>query len=67
LPVFLRLANRQTDSPLTAFPALTTLSNGIQRERIAPVSGPAFLLDDGECRSLEMPNLRTPADFHSVA
>jgi hypothetical protein len=48
------------------FPALTTLSDGIQRERIASVSDPAFLLDDGKRCSLEMPDLRTPADFHSL-
>jgi hypothetical protein len=53
-------------SPLTPLPALLTLPNGIQRERIAPVSGPAFLLDASECRALEMPDLRTPADFYSV-
>jgi hypothetical protein len=51
---------------LTAFSALLTLSDGIQRERTASVSDPAFLLDDGECRPLEMPDLRTPTDFHSV-
>jgi hypothetical protein len=51
---------------LTALTALLTLANGIQRKRTASVSGPAFLLDDGECRSLEMPDLRTPANFHSV-
>jgi hypothetical protein len=51
---------------LTALPALLTLSNGIQRERTASVSDPAFLLDDSERSSLEMPDLRTPADFYSV-
>jgi hypothetical protein len=51
---------------LTALRTLLTLPNGIQRKRIASVSGPAFLLDDGECRALEMPDLRTPADFYSL-
>jgi hypothetical protein len=51
---------------LTPFVVLTTLSNGIQRKRIASVSDPAFLLDDGERCSLEMPDLRTPADFYSL-
>lgn len=53
-------------SPLTALTALLTLPHGIQRERIAPVSGPALLLDGRECCALEMPDLRTPTDFYSV-
>jgi len=57
---------RFAHSPLTALTALLRLGNGIQRKRIASVSCPAFLLDDGECCSLEMPDLRTPADFYSV-
>jgi len=57
---------RFAHSPLTALTALLTLANGIQRKRTASVSGPAFLLDDGECCSLEMPDMRTPANFHSV-
>jgi hypothetical protein len=60
------LSRRFAHSPLTPFVVLTTLPNGIQRKRIASVSDPAFLLDDGECCSLEMPDLRTPADFYSV-
>jgi hypothetical protein len=51
---------------LTALPALLTLPYGIQRERTASVSVPAFLLDDRERNSLEMPDLRTPANFYSV-
>jgi hypothetical protein len=61
-----RSDGRRTDWPLTAFPALTTLSDGIQRKRTASLSDPAFLLDDSECCSLEMPNLRAPPYFHSV-
>jgi hypothetical protein len=56
-----------SDKPaLTVLPALLTLSNGIQRKRTASVSDPAFLLDDSERSSLEMPDLRTPANFYSV-
>jgi len=66
LPAFFAPSRRIAHSPLTALTALLTLSNGIQRKRIASVSGPAFLLDDGECCSLEVPDLRTPADFCSV-
>jgi hypothetical protein len=51
---------------LTVLPALLTLSNGIQRERTASVSDPAFFLDDSERSSLEMPDLRTPSNFYSV-
>jgi hypothetical protein len=47
--------------------ALFTLGNGIQRKRTASVSDPAFLLDDRECGSLEMPDLRKPANFYSMA
>jgi hypothetical protein len=57
---------RVAHSPLTALPALLTLPYGIQRERTASVSDPAFLLDDRERGSLEMPDLRTPANFYSV-
>jgi len=53
-------------SPLTALTALLTLGNGIQRERTASVSDPAFLLDGRERGSVEVPDLRTPADFYSV-
>jgi hypothetical protein len=36
-----------SDKPaLTVLPALLTLSHGIQRERTASISDPAFLLDD---------------------
>jgi hypothetical protein len=51
---------------LTVLPALLTLSDGIQCERTASISDPAFLLDDSERSSLEMPDLRTPANFYSV-
>jgi hypothetical protein len=60
------LIRRVAHSPLTALPALLTLPYGIQRERTASVSDPAFLLDDRERGSLEMPDLRTPANFYSV-
>jgi hypothetical protein len=53
-------------SPLTAFPALITLCHGTQRQRTASVSDPAFLLDDGECCSLEMSYLRPETDFYSL-
>jgi hypothetical protein len=45
--------------PLTPFGRKTTLYYGHQRERIASVSHPPFLLDDGQCRAFEVPNLRT--------
>ncbi|HEY2422469.1 MAG TPA: hypothetical protein VGH55_00095 [Chthoniobacterales bacterium] len=51
---------------MTVLPALLTLPYGSQRKRTASVSDPAFLLDDRERNSLEMPDLRTPANFYSV-
>jgi hypothetical protein len=51
---------------LTVLAALITLPHGIQRQRTATVSDPAFLLDDGECCALEMSDLRWPANFYSV-
>jgi hypothetical protein len=68
LPAFLRpfALSPFALSPLTVLSALLTLSHGIQRKRTASISGPAFLLDDSERGSLEMPDLRTPANFYSV-
>jgi len=51
---------------LTALPALLTLPYGIQRERTASVSDPAFLLDDRERSSLEMPYMWAPSNFCSL-
>jgi hypothetical protein len=65
LSLFRQLAHRPFPA-LTAPMELLTLPHGSQRKRTASVSNPAFLLDDSERRSLEMPNLRTPADFYSV-
>jgi hypothetical protein len=48
LPAFLRpfALSPFALSPLTVLSALLTLSHGIQRERTASISDPAFLLDD---------------------